>query len=233
MTEQSNAEIFLASFNRINKYMIEKTERPSNMAFVSLVNHLKKRKDLRVALYANDLIQFAQLRNAIVHDQIGVDFFIAEPNDWAVNRIRKIEDDLLHPEKVIPRFKKKITVIQDKMTVQDFLKIVAEKKYTQYPVVENKTFIGLITLQSLGLLLAEESQKGVLDFSRMTVKSLLERHLKIGKFQIVDKKTPVFQVIELFQFQPTLEVVVITKNGQADSEILGLIRPRDLFKIEN
>ena len=31
--------------------------------------------------YEDDLLQLAQLRNAIVHDRIAVDFVIAEPND--------------------------------------------------------------------------------------------------------------------------------------------------------
>lgn len=41
----------------------------------------------------------AQLRNAIVHERIADDFVIAEPNEWAVQRIETIEQALTKPEK--------------------------------------------------------------------------------------------------------------------------------------
>ncbi len=49
----------------------------------------------------------AQLRNAIVHEKIGENFVIAEPNQWVVTRIQQIEQALLQPETVLPKFGKK------------------------------------------------------------------------------------------------------------------------------
>ena len=56
--------------------------------------------------YEEDLLQMAQLRNAIVHEKIGENFVIAEPNQWVVTRIQQIEQALLQPETVLPKFGK-------------------------------------------------------------------------------------------------------------------------------
>lgn len=44
-----------------------------NMGFTELVRRLAQRKQLMIRKYEDDLLQLAQLRNAIVHDRIAVD----------------------------------------------------------------------------------------------------------------------------------------------------------------
>ena len=98
------ADIFLSTFNRIEKELKRQLGNPVNMSFSEAVRRLSKRRDNLIGDSENDLLQLAQLRNAIVHDQVADDFVIAEPNDWAVTRIKQIEESLLRPEKVLPRF---------------------------------------------------------------------------------------------------------------------------------
>ena len=227
----SNADRFISSFNRINKWLVETSSYNSGTSFVNLVNSLKKRKDLRIAVFAGDLIQFAQLRNAIVHDHTGQGFIIAQPNDWAVNRIEYIEQELLHPEKVLPRFRKNITGIPIDWKLEDFLQVVSKKKYTIYPVFDAQNqFAGLITLNLLALILAEECIEASMNIEKQTVQNLLERPEKRVSFAFIAGITSVHEVMERFQEDPTLEVLLITKNGLADEKILGLIRPKDLFQ---
>ena len=105
----ANSDIFLSSFNRIEKWMRDAMGNARNMGFTELVRRLAQRKNAVIKKYEEDLLQLAQLRNAIVHDRIAVDFVIAEPNDWAVNKIQQIEGELLQPETVLPRFSKHVT----------------------------------------------------------------------------------------------------------------------------
>ncbi|SJZ38439.1 hypothetical protein SAMN02745116_00137 [Pilibacter termitis] len=225
-----NSDRFLSSFNRINKWLLEKSDNPINIPFVSLVGHMKKRRDLRLAPFANDLIQFAQLRNAIVHDQTNEAFVIAEPNDWAVERIEAIEHELLHPERVLPRFRKKITLINAEIPISELLEIVAKKKFTLYPVVKNQEFQGLLTLKMIGFWVAERISAGESDFSHYQVADLLARPEKRAKFSFVPSNFPTDFCIERFQNEPNLEAILITKHGERNEEILGIIRPNDLFK---
>lgn len=94
----ANSDLFLISFNRIEKWMRDEMGNARNMGFTELVRRLAQRKQLMIRKYEDDLLQLAQLRNAIVHDRIAVDFVIAEPNDWTVKRIQLIEQELIQPE---------------------------------------------------------------------------------------------------------------------------------------
>ena len=89
----ANSDLFLISFNRIEKWMRDEMGNARNMGFTELVRRLAQRKQLMIRKYEDDLLQLAQLRNAIVHDRIAVDFVIAEPNDWTVKRIQLIEQE--------------------------------------------------------------------------------------------------------------------------------------------
>ncbi|WP_426065479.1 hypothetical protein, partial [Escherichia coli] len=96
-------DIFLSSFNRIEKQLRDDLGNPRNMGFSEMVRRLSKQKQGDIKKYEEDLLQMAQLRNAIVHEKIGENFVIAEPNQWVVTRIQQIEQALLQPETVLPK----------------------------------------------------------------------------------------------------------------------------------
>ncbi len=85
------ADAFLSSFNRIEKWLNDQLDNPQNMGFNQMVRRLSNREELPVKTYENDLLQISQLRNAIVHEQIDDDFVIAEPNQWILDRIKKLK----------------------------------------------------------------------------------------------------------------------------------------------
>lgn len=93
-----------------------------NMGFSQMVRKLSNRPDLPIKKYENDLLQISQLRNAIVHEKIGENFVIAEPNQWLVNRIRKIEMDLLQPELVLPRLPNMSLVLNKTFRFENYYK---------------------------------------------------------------------------------------------------------------
>lgn len=154
------ADIFLSTFNRIEKELKRQLGNPANMSFSEAVRRLSKRRDNWIGGSENDLLQLAQLRNAIVHDQVADDFVIAEPNEWAVERIQQIETSLLRPEKVLPRFGKKVTGFERDLPLVEIMKIITEKRFSQFPVYDSGKFMGLITLRTIGFYFAQESLTG-------------------------------------------------------------------------
>ena len=121
-----------------------------NMGFTELVRRLTQRKNAVIKKYEEDLLQLAQLRNAIVHDRIAVDFVIAEPNDWAVNKIQQIEGELLQPENVLPRFSKHVTGFRTGSPVVRVTRNDLRKRYSQFPLYNKGKFEALITLRVIG-----------------------------------------------------------------------------------
>jgi CBS domain-containing protein len=182
-----------------------------------------------VAQNEEDLLQMAQLRNAIVHERISEDFVIAEPNDWAVQRIQQIETDLIRPEKVLPRFAKHVTGFEKNIPLLTFLDIVADKRYSQFPLYDKGRFEALITLRAIGFWLAKESQKGKISLENRTAKELIIKDGKETNYHFVSASTYVFEVERMFHEQATLEAVLITDDGNPNGNLRGIIRPRDIY----
>ncbi|MGC6769949.1 CBS domain-containing protein [Enterococcus sp. LJL128] len=224
-----NAEEFLNSFNRIEKWLKEELNNPSAMGFSEMVRRLARKKQSQVASVENDLLQMAQLRNAIVHERVSKDFVIAEPNQWAVDRIAEIEKQLIKPEKVLPKFGKHVTGFEKKIPLKEILEIIAEKRYSQFPIYHSGVFMGLITVRGLGIWLAVESRRGTIELEGKTAGDLLTDNYKEANYQFVDEETNIYQVEEMFESQVRLEAILITKNGNPNGNLLGIIRPRDLY----
>ncbi len=222
-----NSEIFLSTFNRIENYIKEQLHAPDNLGFTQGVRRLSKRNS-RVRDVAEDLIQMAQLRNAIIHEKIAENFVIAEPNEWVITRIQEIENLLLHPELVIPRFGKNVVGFEDDLSLKEMLKGIAHNRYSQFPIYQKGKFQGLITIQGIAIYIAIESQKNDLDFEKIKAKDIVKDAYKEPNYCFCTPDTPVEEVRQWFYQTPTLEAVLITKKGVADGHLLGIIRPRDI-----
>ncbi len=225
------AEVFLSSFNRIEKWMREELDNPQNMGFSQMVRVLSKKEELSVKKYENDLLQISQLRNAIVHEQIGEDFVIAEPNEWIVKRILKIEEDLSRPQLVLPLFAKKVTGFEQDLPLTELLKIVANKRHSQFPLYKKGVFQGLITLKGLGYWFAKESQKGDLQLAGRSVKELISEENELENYAFVSATCRVSKVETMFHSNPRLDAIFITKDGDPNGNLLGIIRPQDVFNL--
>lgn len=223
------ADTFLSCFNRIEKWMNDQLGNPQNMGFSQMVRRLSNREELPIKSYENDLLQISQLRNAIVHEQIGEDFIIAEPNQWIVGRIQKIESDLIQPETVIPRFAKNVTGFEQDIPIIELLKIVAARRYSQFPLYKKGDFQGLITLKALGYWFAKERVNGKIDLKNRTAKDLIITDGKQTNFAFVAKNTTINEVEQKFRNNRLLDAVFITKDGNPNGNLLGIVRPRDIF----
>ncbi|KAF1302486.1 MULTISPECIES: CBS domain-containing protein [Enterococcus] len=222
------ADAFLISFNRIEKWLRDILGNPRNMGFSEMVRRLSKQRNLPVGNHAEDLLQMAQLRNAIVHDRIDEDFIIAEPNQWAVDKIKQIEQELLQPEKVLPRFRKNVTGFEISMPITDILATIAEEKYSQFPLYTKGRFEGLITLRALGYWFARESLKGEIKLNGRTARDLIISDGKKTNYRFVSAETTVAEIETLFHGDGLIEAILITKDGDPNGNLLGIIRPRDL-----
>lgn len=228
MGEQANQ--FLAVFNRIEKWLREELNNPTNMGFSEMVRRLAKRKDLLVRNYQDDLIEIAQLRNAIVHDRISPDFVIAEPNDWVIDKLTTIEAALTQPERVIPKFKKQVTGFEKETKLSSILSIISQKKYSQFPIYDRGNFVGLITAHGLGIWMASQDHNEVISINGKTVQAVLESDRKRNNYRFISQDTFVFQTLDIILEDATIEALLITKDGNPNGNLLGIIRPKEILQ---
>ena len=85
-----NSDRFIVAYNRIEKVLAEKADVNGYFPFYRLIDKVKITNSV-VRKYEDDLREFGDLRNAIVHDRTGIDYVIAEPHDDIVERIELIE----------------------------------------------------------------------------------------------------------------------------------------------
>jgi hypothetical protein len=90
-----NADRFLTAFVSIEKYLRRRTESDRLISFYALIEKTVQ-KDASVRAYEIDLKEYADLRNAIVHERSGGQP-IAEPHDDVVRRIELLTDIITRP----------------------------------------------------------------------------------------------------------------------------------------
>ena len=54
---------------------------------------------------------------------------------------------------------------------------------------------------------------------------------KVTNYQFVDSKTTVAEAENMFHQNGLLEAILITRDGNPNGNLLGIIRPRDLFNV--
>src|SRR5215213_7885485 len=93
-----NSSRFLTAFTTIEKYLRGKAQLTPETPFARVLLALVESEQLN-PVYEYELREFAQLRNAIVHDQRG-GVVIAEPTGWAVQQINILKKLILDPPTV-------------------------------------------------------------------------------------------------------------------------------------
>src|ERR1700687_1562633 len=92
----SNGDRFEGAYNKIDALLRKKIGGTQILSFSSVVNEAA-RKDATVHLYKDDLLEYGDLRNAIVHDRGKSAVLLADPREDVVIEIEKILKSLSHP----------------------------------------------------------------------------------------------------------------------------------------
>ncbi|MGO4888550.1 CBS domain-containing protein [Anaerobacillus sp. MEB173] len=232
----SNADRFITAFNSIEKALKKELLLDRHYSFIKLVDLSKKRNPL-VMKYELDLKKFAELRNAIVHEQTEIEFIIAEPHIQIVEEIEKIKEELTKPELVIPRFKRKVIYFQLEDRLTTVLKAIKEHAFTQYPIYKDGKFFGLITENGIVRWLSNKVDKDQITLNSKTLDQVMlyERHAQNVIF--IHKETTLYEAQDLFVKQldkkfTRLDALLITETGDKNEPLLGIITPYDVIKFK-
>ena len=114
--DKQNAHEFLDSYNKIDAQLRQLYNFKPSQSFSDMVRRSAEQNSV-VRKYENDLMDFARLRNAIVHRATdSEEVFIANPCDNVVENIEFIEKQLCHPPRLTDaiKIKKIASVFADK-----------------------------------------------------------------------------------------------------------------------
>ncbi len=234
-----NSQRFIKIYNHLDDYMRDLLDESVKVSHTYLIDTLAKKNSL-FRHYKNDLKEFAELRNAIVHNThfSGKRFgeAIAEP----INEAIKLYEELLH-HVMQPKTAKDLYRRIDAETVLtanlnspliQIIKLMHNRKNTCVPILEAGKLVGVF---SENVLLSLIARNDVLDFNNLKVREIVD-YIDInshhGEYFVFCKiNDDIFKIKAFFQNQNSkkrLEMIFVTGNGNPKEHILGVISPWDL-----
>jgi predicted transcriptional regulator len=225
-----NSEKFLTAFTKIEKQLKSRLNNRRDIGFTRSVKILRSSNAI-VRRYNEDLLSFAELRNAIVHNKIDMAYAIAEPHDSIVERIERIEKELTHPTLVGSIFSKKVYTFQETDSLADMLVMFREKDLSKFPIYEKDIFKGLLTQKGIAKWLANNDGDPHLA-SKTSIGEVLPFEGE-ENYKFIAGKASVYRAVELFREQvgigKRMEALLITKTGMPREKLAGIITAWDIL----
>jgi predicted transcriptional regulator len=223
---------FETAFNRIHKALKEMVKGTDSDAFVELLYSGYKNHSL-VRKYKSELHQFAKLRNAIVHERVNADYYIAEPHIEVVERIEEIAKEFEKPQTALSIATSPVFYYYEDAYLKDVLKVINKFDFTRFPVYDkDDKYVALLTSTEIIQWMAKHFSDSVVHFEDVRVKELLTK----GKnyfVTFVDEEASLYHIEELFERYHTrgkkLQAVIITETGDRHGKPIGVITPWDLL----
>jgi predicted transcriptional regulator len=182
---------------------------------------------------AQRLRRLAEIRNLLTH-QRGVDqgYPIAVA-PRSLEDLRRLVDRLRNPEPVSVRFQGKLVSVSPNHSLAAVLELAFQKGFSQFPVVDEERFCGLITENEIVRWLGRSASRAgtTVDLSAVKVRTVLKEKdpflRGIPIFCFVKLDVSVEEVMGRFSNQPALEAVLLTESGRKDGPLEGIVTQWD------
>ncbi|MCH8331236.1 MAG: CBS domain-containing protein [Bacteroidetes bacterium] len=229
-----NSDLFLTAYNSIEKRLHKITNEGKETSFSMLVERASRINQI-VRHFSVDLKEFADLRNAIVHERTD-SHVIAEPNDSTVAEIKQIESLLLDPPKVIPKFQVEVYTLSVGDPLSKAVKEMYEQSYSQIPVYNGDNIEGMLTTNTIVRWIGHVVKEEIISIKDTFIEKVLMLAEDNNNFIFLSRGSTLFEVLEKFRTNEEkkgvrLEAILITQNGKPSEALLGIITVWDLPKI--
>ena len=230
-THQHRAFPFLAAFNEIEEFLRRALDAHHHTSFSTMVRQAE-RDEIITADQADDLLELADLRNAISHGRYGrQNQPIAEPNPDTLRTITKIRNELLQPVSALQLVRAgRVTIYRPHTTIGELV----TASHGKYPVYSEGKFVALLTDGDIvAWLAAQRPQTGrqmTIDL-RTPISSLLSEVGAATQCVFVAKNAPP-QVVIHAMTTPVAghlpRAVIITESGRPHQKPLRIITGTEL-----
>jgi predicted transcriptional regulator len=183
--------------------------------------------------HAKELRQLKNIRNILVHyrSQDGAYPFAVSPR--SLDTIHDIHERLASPVPISSVCGKNVTTIAPDSPLSEVLTRAYKNAFSQFPVISNGCFRGMLTENAITRWLGNCAQRGITqpDMAGIKVLEVLreeEKNYRGRIFRFVRSDRPVDEVMALFALHPMLEVVLLTGTGRSGTEPLqGIVTEWD------
>lgn len=225
----TNAERFLDAFARIERRVKRLAGARPTEAFSAVLGQAA-RANSAVRRYQDDLREFAELRNALVHRRAGGDI-IAEPHDSVTAEIEHIAELVTAPPPAMRLFARRVRTIDERAPLTEALAIMRREGFAQIPVQRDGRFQALLTADVLTRWLTASVENGFPDLGAVSVGDVCV-YARDAEWDFLPRTASVFDALERFRRPERvgrrLYALLITEHGRANEGLLGIITVADL-----
>lgn len=232
MEKLTNAKRFINCYNRIDVVLRSLYNFKKNLNFSDCVRRAAG-MNMLVKKYEDDIIDYARLRNSIVHRS--TDETIAEPHDDVVEHFESIVRQITTPPTAMSTIaNRKVFSVQTTTKLKEVLIELYKSGYSVVPVYEDKTLVGVITRKMLVDAFGESAYAAVSadTLLEMTVEDALDVREISEHYEVVPETITIDNLLYIFQQNKKLSVVILTKDGSYHNSPLGIIVTADTIDMQ-
>ncbi len=231
---RERSERFEIAFNQIHSRLKKLGRKSRNNGFVDLLHQVSARHSL-VKRFFDDLKQFARLRNALVHEKMEANYYIAEPHQEVVEKIEEIADYLNSPPAAKTIASSPVVTYGVFDSLEDVLKDTEKHSFSQFPVYDGQRFTYLLTKSGLISFMANHIENGLVSLGDIKLKDVM-KYQSDHNVAFAQKNVDIFTLEDIFEdhYQEghKLEAIILTANGSKTEEPIAIVTTWDLIKID-
>jgi CBS domain-containing protein len=216
---------FLDAFQRIEKHLKNRSQTVDThrTTFYELVDAAAE-SDSAVRRYRIDLKEFADLRNAIVHERIGGEP-IAEPHMQTVLTLETILSQVSAPPSLRSRFAKAVVCCSPSDPISTAARKMREGNFSSLPVVKDR-IIALLTGETIARWLSVAMGDDEIVLGAPVTDVLLHTE-DSDHWRTLAADASVFDAKEQFddfhRRGKSLDAILITNSGKSHESLLGVV----------
>ena len=182
---------------------------------------------------ANKLRNLKDIRNLLTHQRNSTFGYPIAVAPSSIRALTEVRDHLLKPESVSVKYRKPVMTVSIDDSLAHVLVLAFDKGFSQFPVVNDGHFGGLITENEITRWFGRriKANSTQLDLTNVTVRMVLKekdpslKGIPIFHFERLDAS--VEEAMGRFLVEPTLEVLLLTDSGDKHTPIQGIITQWD------
>jgi predicted transcriptional regulator len=238
--QRNNVEQFLNLFAEVEKVLKKRLHRRINdtMAASTLINDYAARNPFW-ANSADRLRNLAEIRNLLTHQRSLAHGYPIAVTHLSLVALREIKDHLDQPEPVSARYRTNVKTLSAKDSLAVVLALAFENGFSQFPIVDEEQFGGLITETEITRWLGRRVKANALevDLRTVTVKNVLKEKDPTSKgiaiFHFNRLEAPLEEAMGMFATEPMLEAILLSRSGSKHTPIEGIITQWDAARYQN
>lgn len=229
-----NSDEFLDAFSAIEKWLKRQAGGERHTPFFQLVDQVSFKSKI-IRRYKDDLKEFGDLRNAIVHERTDC-HVIAEPNVRAVSDIKRIEKAILNPPLVVPMFQLVVRTRRECESVGKAVTDMRSGSFSQLPILSNDNkLVAVLTAETVARWLASEFSNDLVSLLDTKIEKVIPHAEDTDHYCILSRSSTLFDALSRFEEFASrgkdLDAAIITEGGKSEQRLLGIITVYDLPRI--